>query len=68
MLNGTVVAVLKAKELTHVFRGEYDGCKENGSTVPDGSNLAVEITETNPYDVTTNQSGDQFVDVELLNE
>ena len=53
---------------TGLTRLVYDGCKENGSTVPDGSNLAVEITETNPYDVTTNQSGDQFVDVELLNE
>ncbi len=53
---------------TGLTRLVYDGCKEGGSTVPDGTNLAVEITETNPFDVTTNTSGDQFVDVELLNE
>tara|TARA_B100000902_G_scaffold5754_1_gene7545 strand:- start:5240 stop:13228 length:7989 start_codon:yes stop_codon:yes gene_type:complete len=53
---------------TGLTRLVYDGCKEGGNTVPDGTNLVVEITETNPFDVTTNQSGDQFVDVELLNE
>lgn len=33
MLDETVVATLKAKELTQVFGGEYDGSKENAPTV-----------------------------------
>lgn len=33
MLEGTVVTVLKAKELIQVFGGEYDGSKEKAPTI-----------------------------------
>ena len=33
MLDDTVVAVLKAKELTQVFGDEYDGSKEKAPTI-----------------------------------
>lgn len=33
MFDGTVVAMLKAKELTQVFGGEYDGSKEKALTI-----------------------------------
>ena len=46
----------------------YGGCLENGDTIPDGNKIAVEITEVNPYRVTSRRSGDSFVDVQLDNE
>ena len=46
----------------------YDGCKEDGTLVPVGNQVAVEIIEVNPYDVTTTGAGDTYVDVSLSNE
>jgi len=53
---------------TGLFNLAYGGCTENGLTVPEGNQVAVEITEVNPYTVTTSTSGDTLVDVELDNE
>ena len=53
---------------TGLFNLAYAGCKEDGSTVPFGNDLAVEIIETNPYNVTTKTSGDSYVDVDLNSE
>ena len=53
---------------TGMFNLMYGGCLENGDTIPDGNKIAIEITEVNPYRVTTRRSGDTFVDVEIDNE
>lgn len=53
---------------TALTRLAYDGCKEDGSTVPFGNELPVEIIETNPYDVKTSDKGQGFVDINLKNE
>jgi hypothetical protein len=53
---------------TGLFNLAYGGCTEDGLTVPEGNQIAVEITEVNPYTVTTTTSGDTFVDVQLDNE
>ncbi len=53
---------------TALFRLAYEGCKEDGSTVPFGNNIAVEITETNPYVVTSTTTGDSYVDTDLSGE
>ncbi len=53
---------------TGMFNLMYGGCLENGDTIPDGNKIAVEITEVNPYRVTSRRSGDSFVDVQLDNE
>jgi len=53
---------------TGLFNLAYGGCSEDGSTVPEGNQVAVEITEVNPYMVTTISSGDTLVDVQLDQE
>ena len=53
---------------TALFRLAYEGCKEDGSTVPFGNKTAVEITETNPYVVTSTTKGDSYVDTDLSGE
>tara|TARA_R100000152_G_C6782233_1_gene219196 strand:+ start:4528 stop:11994 length:7467 start_codon:yes stop_codon:yes gene_type:complete len=53
---------------TGLFNLAYGGCQEDGSTVPEGNLVAVEITEVNPYSVTTTTSGDTYVDVSLDQE
>ena len=53
---------------TGLFNLAYGGCTEDGLTVPEGNQIAVEITEVNPYTVTSTTSGDTFVDVQLDNE
>ena len=53
---------------TGLFNLAYGGCIENGTTVPEGNQVAVEITEVNPYVVTSTTSGDTYVDVTLDNE
>ena len=53
---------------TGLFNLAYAGCKEDGSTVPFGNPLSVEIIETNPYNVTTKTTGDSYVDVDLNSE
>ena len=53
---------------TALFNLAYGGCTENGLTVPEGNQIAVEIFEVNPYAVTTTTQGDTFVDVQLDNE
>ncbi len=46
----------------------YNGCKEDGSTVPFGEQLSVEIFETNPYQVKTDSTGGTYLDTELKGE
>jgi hypothetical protein len=46
----------------------YNGCKEDGSTVPYGEQLSVEIFETNPYQVKTDSTGGTYLDTELKGE
>ena len=53
---------------TGLFSLAYGGCQEDGLTVPEGNQVAVEILEVNPYTVTTTTQGDSFVDVQLDNE
>ena len=53
---------------TALFRLAYEGCKEDGSTVPFGNKSAVEITETNPYSITSTTTGDSYVDTDLVQE
>ena len=53
---------------TALFRLAYEGCKEDGSTVPFGNKSAVEIIETNPYRVTSTTTGDSYVDTDLVGE
>jgi len=53
---------------TGLFNLAYGGCQEDGLTVPEGNEVAVEILDVNPYAVTATTSGDSFVDVQLDNE
>ena len=53
---------------TGLFNLAYGGCQEDGLTVPEGNEVAVEILDVNPYTVTSTTSGDTFVDVQLDNE
>ena len=53
---------------TALFNLAYAGCKENGNTVPFGEQKAVEIFETNPYQVKTDKAGGKYLDTELKGE
>lgn len=53
---------------TGLSRLAYEGCKEDGSTIPFGNQSPVDIIETNPYDVTTSTEGDSYVEVDLTSE
>ena len=53
---------------TALARLAYGGCKEDGSTVPFGELLAVEIFETNPYQVKSDTKGGKYLDTELKGE
>jgi len=52
----------------------YNGCKEDGTTAPRGPGaqnkpqVAVEISEVNPYSVTTSGGGDTYLDTEITDE
>ena len=52
----------------------YGGCKEDGTTAPQGPGqqnkprVAVEINEVNPYSVTTSGTGDSYLDTEITDE
>jgi hypothetical protein len=65
-----VTSEIESQFTSHISltRLAYDGCKEDGTLVPVGNQVAVEVTEVNPYDVTTTGAGDTYVDVSLSNE
>jgi hypothetical protein len=46
-------------------RSFYAGCKEDGSSVPFGNELAVEITEVNPYALRPDDDGTLDVELDL---
>ena len=53
------------KQHTGLERSFYAGCKEDGSSVPFGNELAVEITEVNPYALRPDDDGTLDVELDL---